>query len=246
MREKIVAGNWKMNPNAKDADRLWSAINEQNYGNVNVMVFPPSIYLRSWEAQQNKVALGAQDVYHEKNGAFTGEISAEMLASMGVNYSLVGHSERRTILNESDLEIRKKIDALLQNKLKVILCCGEPLAVRQDQKHKSFVEGQIESALSHLGEKEIKSITIAYEPIWAIGTGETAKPEQAQEMHSTIRKKINQLFGVESENISIIYGGSCKPNNAADLFAQPDIDGGLIGGASLNENDFYKITDSFS
>lgn len=244
MRDKIVAGNWKMNLNFEEAEALWLEIKNMEKDNVQIMAFPPSIYLGRWTSDQNKVKLGAQNVYTEQSGAFTGEISPQMLKSIGIQYALVGHSERRTIFQESDEMVKQKMDALLEVGMKVVFCCGEPLEVRQKNEHKTFVEAQLKAALWHLKPAALSHVVIAYEPIWAIGTGETATPEQAQEMHQHIRNLLTEKFGSEGNNRPILYGGSCKPENAASIFEKEDVDGGLIGGASLKYEQFKAIIDA--
>lgn len=245
MREKIVAGNWKMNLNLEEAEALWFDLKQYQNDEVTVLAFPPSLYLGRWAQDQGNVFLGAQNVFYEQSGAFTGEIAPEMLKSLGIQYALVGHSERRTIFGESDDWVRRKVDALLEEGLKVIVCCGEPLEVRESGQHVQYVSDQIKKALWHLDPTALSHIIIAYEPVLAIGTGKTATPKQAQEMHRFIRELITEQFGAEGNIRPILYGGSCKPENAKEIFAQEDVDGGLIGGASLKYNDFKAIIDSF-
>ncbi|MGK0383687.1 MAG: triosephosphate isomerase, partial [Bacteroidia bacterium] len=189
--------------------------------------------------------LSAQNCHQEKNGAFTGEVSAESLASYDCEYCIVGHSERRQYFKEDDKLINQKIQRLFENKVKPIYCCGELLEERESGKHFEVVETQIQSALQGFKNEELLNLVVAYEPVWAIGTGKTASPEQAQEMHAFIRQKLAQVMGDDAERVSILYGGSVKPNNANELFSQKDIDGGLIGGASLSATDFLAIIDSF-
>lgn len=245
MREKIVAGNWKMNLSISDAKSLWYELNSSEYENVTVLAFPPSLYLSEFAESQKSVRIGAQNIYSEENGAFTGEISAEMLSSCNIPYTLVGHSERRQLFDEKDELLKNKVDAALKADVKVIFCCGEPLEIRKRNTQTEYVLKQIENCLFHLSNEDLKNITIAYEPIWAIGTGETATPEQAQEMHAAIRGEMKDKFGNAGENVSILYGGSCKPSNAKQIFEKDDVDGGLIGGASLKYEDFVAIINAF-
>ena len=191
------------------------------------------------------VSVAAQNCHHEKNGAFTGEVSVEMLKSFGVSYCIVGHSERRQYFGETDRYVNDKIELLLDAAIRPIYCCGETLEQRQSGEHFQIIEEQIQSALQGFSKEQLKQVIVAYEPVWAIGTGETATPEQAQEAHAFIRKKLAQVMTTEAEEIPILYGGSVKPNNAKELFAQKDIDGGLIGGASLSATDFLQIIHSF-
>lgn len=256
MRQKIVAGNWKMNKDFEDAEVLLDDIyNDQlKYeGDVQVIVCPPTLYLElatdyanNEDVDEAPFGVGAQNVSEYVKGAYTGETSAQMLASMGVTHCIVGHSERRKYFGETDKIIAEKINLLLSYSIQPIYCCGEVLEEREEGKHIEVVAKQIQSALFHLTPEEFSNIIIAYEPVWAIGTGKNATPEQAQEMHDIIRKLILEKYGNEVANdTSILYGGSCNAKNACDLFAMPDVDGGLIGGASLVAEDFLKIRDSF-
>ena len=251
MRKKIVAGNWKMNTDLQQGMQLADDIAQQ-FSVLNslatVILFPPFIALHAIEkiiATQKNIFLGAQNVHPQPNGAYTGEISVSMLQSVGVQYVLVGHSERREYFKEDENFLKQKIDALLQNNLSPIFCCGESLTIRNEQKQNDYVEQQLEKSLFHLNESEIKDCVIAYEPIWAIGTGLNATSAQAQAMHQFIRSLVAKKYNeVVANEISILYGGSCKPDNAKEIFSQPDVDGGLIGGASLKANDFIKIIES--
>lgn len=252
MRKKIVAGNWKMNKTFTEAESLLFDIADllsgSRPGNVEVVVCPPAIYLElaSDIAQQNDFYSGAQNMSHYDLGAYTGEISAEMVKSAGAKYVILGHSERRTYFAENDEIIALKVKKALLNNLIPIYCCGEVLAEREENRHFEVVSAQVNKALCHLADHEIRQVVIAYEPVWAIGTGKTASPEQAQEMHAYIRSILSGYYGEDTgDNISILYGGSCNPGNAAELFAQTDVDGGLIGGASLKADDFVKIVNSF-
>jgi triosephosphate isomerase len=248
MREKIVAGNWKMNMNRGDGLSLVSEIQKGLQGEVNadvkVIVSPPYPFLGVIDSS-NEVKLSAQNCHQEESGAYTGEVSTSILKSFGCDYCIVGHSERRQYFGDTDRYINHKIELLLKDGVKPIYCCGELLEERESGKHFEVVETQIQSALQGFTKDELKQIVVAYEPVWAIGTGKTASPEQAQEMHAFIRNKLAQVMGDDAECVSILYGGSVKPNNANELFSQKDIDGGLIGGASLSATDFLAIIDSF-
>ena len=211
---------------------------------VTVIVGVPYPFLGVVDSSED-VKLSGQNCHQEKSGAYTGEVSVEMLKSFGCDYCIVGHSERRQYFGETDRYINHKIELLLEAEIEPIYCCGETLEQRQEGNHLQVIEEQIQSALQGFTKDQLKEVVIAYEPVWAIGTGETATPEQAQEIHAFIREKLSQVMGAESEEISILYGGSVKPNNAQELFSQKDIDGGLIGGASLNAEDFLQIVRSF-
>lgn len=248
MRRNIVAGNWKMNLNHPDSTRLIDEINTSEiHSDTELIVAPPSIYLSSFNKKQHHFSLSAQNIHFEENGAFTGEISAEMLSSLNIKYAIVGHSERRSLFHETDEIIFKKVESLLKYKVTPIFCCGELKEEREEGRAFEVVSNQLNNLLTHLNEDQIKKVIIAYEPVWAIGTGLTASPEDAQKMHQHIRGSIADQFSiVTAENISILYGGSCKPENAKDIFSQDDIDGGLIGGASLDCKSFLSIANSFS
>jgi triosephosphate isomerase len=253
MRRKIVAGNWKMNPQPAEAALLIDAIvlewRDDNPSNVQIIICPPSLYLQSLLNNQppmSNLGVGAQNCYFEKNGAFTGEVSAIMLASMGVQYCLVGHSERRSMFGETDEWVNLKAKALVSSNVSPIICCGELLNERENNQQFEVVANQLKRALTGFSDKNMEKVIIAYEPVWAIGTGKTATSNQAQEMHAFIRNELKAHFGVQVANQTpILYGGSCKPDNAKELFACADVDGGLIGGASLNANDFLAIADAF-
>ena len=252
MRKHIVAGNWKMNKTFEEADDLLNSIMEQleqvDLNGTQVIVCPPFPYLEmaSDYANDSYFMVGAQDVSTEEMGAFTGEISAPMLKSMELDYCIVGHSERRQYHHETNQQIAQKVNQLLRNEIKPIVCCGEVLEERESNKQFEVVGSQIREGLFHLSAEEFGNIIIAYEPVWAIGTGKTATPAQAQEMHAYIRGLIAEKYGQEvADNCSILYGGSCKPGNAKELFSNPDVDGGLIGGASLKAEDFVAIATAF-
>ena len=255
MRKKIVAGNWKMN--LLDEEVINYIVNFNSRKNeieseAEIIILPASIYLDTMISMPDwDVKIGAQNCSQFNNGAYTGEISAAMLRdfdydSENLHYCLVGHSERRAYFKETNEVLAEKVNRLIENGLKPIFCCGEELQHRQEGKHFDLVKSQITESLFHLNEVEIKQVVIAYEPVWAIGTGETASNNQAQEMHAYIRSIIAEQFSQEiADSISILYGGSCKPNNAKGLFEQPDIDGGLIGGASLEVDSFIQIINAF-
>lgn len=253
MSKKIVAGNWKMNLNADEANALLQDLikSEKKFGkDVEVVICPTPIYLSEFSKELSKVKgikLGAQNCYHADSGAFTGEISPAQLKSLNVDYCIIGHSERRDNFNESYDFLSKKTIALINHGITPIFCCGEQLQVRNSNVYREFVMKQIEDSLFTLSAEQFSKVVIAYEPIWAIGTGKTASAEQAQEIHGLIRARVASQFGEKvAKEISIIYGGSCKPENAQELFAQEDIDGGLIGGASLKADDFCAISNAYS
>lgn len=248
MRSKIIAGNWKMNPVAADFEQLTRTISEgvqKLTPDSQVMLFPPALYLSKMLKLTNNnthLAIGAQNCHYEPKGAFTGELSPQMLSGIGAKHVILGHSERRKYFGESNQFLRAKVDSALEAGLTVIYCCGESLDEREAQQQEAVVEEQVDKALLHLTPEQFEQIVIAYEPVWAIGTGRTALPEQAQEMHRFIRELLaKRLDQSTADACRILYGGSMKPANAADLLAQPDVDGGLIGGASLKAADFCEI-----
>ncbi len=253
MRKHIVAGNWKMNCTFTEADELIDSImgaleKEELARDTQLIVCPPFPYLEMATdyANDSYFMVGAQNVSDQEKGAYTGEVSAEMLESMEIDYCIVGHSERRAYYGETDQTVAAKVDKLLAHGLKPIVCVGEVLEEREAGKQLEVVKTQVEKGLFHLSAEQMKEVVIAYEPVWAIGTGKTATPEQAQEIHAHIRGLLSAKYGKElADEISILYGGSCKPSNAKELFACPDIDGGLIGGASLKADDFVAIAKSF-
>ncbi len=250
MRKKIVAGNWKMFNNLKESVTLISEIKQElanNQFNCKVVVCPPftSLETASTLLKDSPVEVGAQNMYYEENGAFTAEISAGMLLSVGCKYVILGHSERRTIFNESDELINKKIKKALASNLLPIFCIGETLEQRESGKTESVIEVQVRKGLEGISSEDFSKIVIAYEPVWAIGTGKTASPAQAQEVHAFIRGLLTQLYSKEAaENTVIQYGGSVKPENAKELLSQPDIDGALVGGACLKAKSFVDIIKS--
>lgn len=249
MRKKIVAGNWKMNNNLEETQALISdLINQTQTTDAEVMIAPSyvNLYGAVKLLKESHIEVIAQNMHFAENGAFTGEISADMLKYIGINTVILGHSERRAYFNETNQSLAKKVDTALENKLRVIFCIGEELEDRKANIHFDLVKKQIESALFHLPDAAWNQVVIAYEPVWAIGTGETASPDQAQEMHAFIRQTIKDNYSAQvADNLSILYGGSCKPSNAKELFSKDDVDGGLIGGASLNASDFYAIVNAF-
>lgn len=253
MRKKIVAGNWKMNLTLVQGEQLINDILQAGLKlgeGQEVVIATPFPYLmkaKSLVKNYPGFYVAAQNCYSEKSGAFTGEVSAEMLQSAGVDYVILGHSERREYFQEGNDMLAKKIDQVLANGLKPIFCCGEPLMIREAGTQNAYVAAQLEDSLFHLTAEQLKQVVIAYEPIWAIGTGLTASAAQAQDMHAFIRSQIANKYGREAAlHLSILYGGSAKPSNAEELFACPDVDGGLIGGASLVAKDFVAIIEKLA
>lgn len=242
-----------MNKSFDEADELISGIMDKLEEvtldpNTQVIICPPFPFLEMAGdySDESYFAVGAQDVSTEESGAYTGEVSAAMLESMDLEYCIVGHSERRAYHHETDEMVARKVDQLLKHEIHPIVCCGEVLEERETNKQFDVVKRQIVDGLFHLSAEQFANIIIAYEPVWAIGTGKTATPDQAQEIHAYIRGLIAEKYGKEvADNTSILYGGSCKPSNAKELFANPDVDGGLIGGASLKADDFIGIATSF-
>lgn len=248
MRKQIAAANWKMNLTYQEAERLLDDVLDakislsQNQVTVFAVPFPYLIMANSEVAGQANYFIAAQNCSDKKSGAYTGEVSSEMLESIGIKYCVIGHSERREYFTESNQTLANKVNICLQYGITPIFCCGEPLSVREKEEQNGFVQVQLEESLFHLSSEQIQKIVIAYEPIWAIGTGKTATTAQAQEMHKHLRTVLANKYGnAVADNISILYGGSVKANNAAELFANPDVDGGLVGGASLVANDFIQI-----
>ncbi len=248
-RKFIVAGNWKMHTTIDEGISLATQLqNGQRNPETIVILGVPFTHLFPLKKKikaSSKIQLAAQNCHDKNAGAYTGEISPLVLAALKIPYVIVGHSERRMLNHEDSDLLASKIQAALDNGLKVIFCCGEPLEVRKAGKHVSYVNEQLKSTLFTLPETAMKQIVIAYEPIWAIGTGETASPLQAQEMHLSIRNILKKQFGKRiADNTSILYGGSVKSSNAKEIFSQPDVDGGLVGGASLDSEEFLKIINS--
>lgn len=251
MRKKIVAGNWKMNKNLQEGVVLAKDLNEAlvaDKPNCDVVICTPFIHLASVAnvLDANVIGLGAENCADKASGAYTGEISAEMVKSTGAQYVILGHSERRAYYHETAEILKEKINLALANGLKVIFCIGEVLEEREANKQNEVVKSQLEGSLFDLTNEEFANIILAYEPVWAIGTGKTATSDQAEEIHAFIRQTIAEKFGTDAaENVSILYGGSCKPSNAKELFSKPNVDGGLIGGAALSVADFKGIIDAW-
>ena len=250
-RKKIVAGNWKMNLNWIEAFDLATAIKQKSetIKGVQKLIFPPLPYLQMLSVifeEEDNFYIGAQNCSEHEKGAYTGEVSADMIESAGGTYVLVGHSERRAYFSETNEQLVNKIQQALKSGLNVIFCFGEQLNERKNNTHFATVKTQLLEVLKHYPKEQIENLVLAYEPVWAIGTGETATPAQAQEMHAFVRKTLSELFSAEvANNMSILYGGSCNAQNAKELFSCEDVDGGLIGGASLKAEDFCTIMDSF-
>jgi len=249
MRKQIVAGNWKMNNDYVDSEQLVSKLLEQyTESETEVIIAPPftSLLCSSNLLKGSRINVAAQNMHYAENGAYTGEISAGMLKSIGVDTVILGHSERRAYFNETDALLAKKVNAALKNNMRIIFCFGEELSDRKSGNEEVIVEGQIKNALFHLPASAWTNIVLAYEPVWAIGTGETASPEQAQDMHAFIRKTIeNKYSSGLALDVSILYGGSVKPANAKEIFSKEDVDGGLIGGAALDVSQFTAIINAF-
>jgi triosephosphate isomerase len=253
MRKKIVAGNWKMNKTASEAldlaNEVSKLVKSEVSADIQVIMATPALYLSEVNkaiAGISNLAVAAQNCHEKASGAYTGEISAAMLASAGVNYVILGHSERRQYFNETNEQLAAKVDAALANGLTPLFCCGESLALREGGNFLEYVAQQLTESLFHLSAADFSKVVIAYEPIWAIGTGLTASSEQAQEMHAYLRVHLAKQYGqAAAEACSILYGGSCNAQNAQELFACADVDGGLIGGASLKAGDFITIATSF-
>ena len=252
MRTKIVAGNWKMNKTFEEANVLASEIMamvaDEVKGNAKVIFcvpFPYLIPIKNLLGNNARISVGAQNCSEHDSGAYTGEVSAVMLKSVNTPYVIIGHSERRQYFGESGTLLAKKIDVALKHGLTPIFCCGEPLEVREKNEHEKLVKQQVEESLFHLDETALQKIVIAYEPVWAIGTGKTATAQQAQDMHAVIRKHLHAKYGKVADNLSILYGGSVNAANARELFACADVDGGLVGGASLKSREFTEIIKSF-
>lgn len=254
MRKKIVAGNWKMNKTFEEAGMLASEVMgmvaDEVKGNARVVLcvpFPYLVPLRNQLGKSSRIELGAQNCSEHEAGAYTGEVSAAMLRSISVPYVILGHSERRQYFHEDGKLLAGKVDIALKYGLTPIFCCGEPLDVREKNQHEKLIRQQLEEALFHLDAAAIQKVVIAYEPVWAIGTGKTATAQQAQDMHAVIRKHIASKYDQSAaDNISILYGGSVNAGNAKELFSSPDVDGGLVGGASLKSRDFTDIVKAIS
>ena len=252
MARKIVAGNWKLNNNVEESQALASELvalaNNEAPNDVEIVVCPPTvnIYPVAQKTNGSAVSVGAQNCYSKETGAFTGELAPSMAKSAGAEYIILGHSERREYFNEDDSFLADKVKAVLAAGLTPIFCCGETLGQRESGIHFDFVKGQLTNGLFDLSSEDFAKVVIAYEPIWAIGTGVTASSEQAQEMHKVLRDHLATKYGQElADATPLLYGGSCKPGNAQELFACADVDGGLIGGASLSARDFMDIIKSY-
>lgn len=252
MRSNIVAGNWKMNKTLEEAIALASDIESLSSRILNeakIILCVPFPYLQAINtmvSHSSRIMVGAQNCSEHEAGAYTGEVSAPMLSSMDIPYVIIGHSERRQYFGEDSAVLSKKIVAAIKHRLTPIFCCGEPLEVRERNEHEQLVKQQVTEGLFHLSEEHMKKVVVAYEPVWAIGTGKTATAQQAQDMHAVIRNHIESKYGKGvAEDISILYGGSVNAGNAKELFACADVDGGLVGGASLKANEFTEIIQSF-
>lgn len=246
MRHAIVAGNWKMHKNAQETTALLNDLVEKlpSDKEVEIIVAPPftNLIIATQHLEHTNIGVAAQNMHQAEGGAFTGEISADMLTSIGVNLVILGHSERRQYFKETDALLANKVDTALKHHMRIIFCVGEELKDRQNKQFENVVYYQLKDALFHLPKEAWEHIVIAYEPVWAIGTGETATPEQAQDMHKFIREQIAHQYNHQvADATSILYGGSVKPENAKEIFSKPDVDGGLIGGAALNATDFSLI-----
>lgn len=254
MRKKIVAGNWKMNLDYTSGLSLFSEVlnmvNDEVIGDQEVVVCSPFIHLSSicqLSKDSKKVFTGAQNCHQAESGAYTGEISASMIKSVGAEYVILGHSERRLYFGETDAFLAEKVNVALKHGLKPIFCIGETLEERNQNRHFEVIKKQLEEGLLSLSEADFAKVVLAYEPVWAIGTGLTATPEQAQEVHAFIRQELASKYSqTTADSTTILYGGSCNPKNAPELFGQADIDGGLIGGASLKSRDFIDIVKTFN
>ena len=251
MRKQIAAANWKMNLSWQKGETLLEAIHAKEYklaaDQLVVFAVPfPYLHLAQQKLQDKQnVFVAAQNCSNKKSGAYTGEVSAEMLQSIGVPYTIIGHSERREYFNETNQQLAEKLDLLLEYNIIPIFCCGEPLQIREAATQNEYVAKQLEESLYHLSPEQVQKIVIAYEPIWAIGTGKTASKEQAQKMHAFIREQLAGKYGQDvADAIPILYGGSVKANNAEEIFAEKDVDGGLVGGASLIADEFSVIIES--
>ena len=248
-RKQIAAANWKLNTTVPEGIKLLNELSDHTLEmGVEVVICAPATHLYALNQQEmpKNLFLGAQNMYDKISGAYTGEISAAMLQSIGVTHVIIGHSERREYFEESNEFLRSKLILAIENDLTPIFCCGESLEVRKRGDHVEFVINQLKESFADVESQDIAKIVIAYEPIWAIGTGETASPDQAQEMHSAIRKYLNEAYDSDVANvIPILYGGSVKPANAVEIFGKADVDGGLVGGASLNASSFAQIINSF-
>lgn len=249
MRKRIVAGNWKMNNNLDETTAFLDELKNQTFPeNVSLVIAPAftNLYAAAQSVKAHAVTIAAQNMHQNDQGAFTGEVSGKMLKNIGITTVILGHSERRAYFGETHELLTEKVNTALANDFQIIFCVGEELKDRKEENHFNVVKKQLKESLFHLTNADWASIVVAYEPVWAIGTGETATPQQAQEMHQFIRSTIeNQYDAALSQQVPILYGGSVNPGNAAEIFSMADVDGGLVGGASLKVNDFLKIANSF-
>lgn len=252
MRKNIVAGNWKMNETLNEglalAKEVCASLQKKKKVNCDVIIFPPFILLASIanEIDKNVLKLGAQNCAEKESGAYTGEVSADMILSTGASHVIIGHSERRQYYGETNEVVKNKVDMALAKGLQIIVCFGEHLEQREAGKHLDIVKSQISESLFHLSAADFSKLVLAYEPVWAIGTGKTATADQAEEIHAFVRKLIAEKYDAKfADEMTILYGGSCKPSNAKELFAEPDVDGGLIGGAALKADSFMGIVEAF-
>ena len=244
MRKKIVAGNWKMNNDLNQTILLIEKLKKIEINEVSVMIAPSSLFLKTAKdlLHEFQIEVVSQNVHQESKGAYTGEVSCDMLKSIGISTTLIGHSERRAYFNEDDQLLLEKVKYAIDSGMKIIFCFGEQLIDRKSNKYFEIVKSQLENTVLKLDSESWSNIILAYEPVWAIGTGETASPEQAQEMHEFVRNCVSNCYGdLISEEVSILYGGSVKPSNAYEIFSNKDVDGGLIGGAALVSSDFNEI-----
>ncbi len=251
MRKKIVAGNWKMNLSGEEARALFEVLESSaELGNglkagLEVVIFPGFLSVQDFAGRNKQVSVGAQNVYPQASGAYTGEVSVAQLKDAGVTHALIGHSERRAYFGEHAAFLKEKVDACLEYGITPVFCCGEPLSIRESGQEGTFVKQQLVDGLFHLSAAQLTKCVVAYEPVWAIGTGLTASSEQAESMHAGIRAWITETYDADTaEQISILYGGSCNASNAAELFSCPNVDGGLIGGASLKADSFLAIVNA--
>ena len=249
MRKNIVAGNWKMHKTQKETVALLEEIIAKKPNTTTEIIVAPTFVnlSKAVEITNGKgITVAAQNMHQAEGGAFTGEIAASMLTDIGVTTVILGHSERRAYFHETDALLASKVDTALKHEMRIIFCFGEELKDRQINNHFNIVENQLRDGLFHLEKKDWTNIVLAYEPVWAIGTGETASPKQAQEMHKFIRTLVEKVYGFDiADNLTILYGGSVKPDNAKEIFSKPDVDGGLIGGAALKADDFLAIVNGF-
>ena len=246
MRQVLIAGNWKLNKLAGQAHDFAEELKQALEGNekAEILVCPPSLYVQSLLAdfKGTAVKVGAQNCFYENSGAYTGEVSPEALADLGTSYVVIGHSERRQIFGETDQEVAKKAAAIFANGMTPIICCGETLEQREEGVAKEWIAGQIKAALKELTEEQVAKAVLAYEPIWAIGTGKTASPEDAEEICALVRETVFEVAGqAAADSVRVLYGGSVKPANVKEILAQENIDGALVGGASLNVDDFMAL-----